>query len=99
MVGRVASGMAQLSYRQHRFPPAIIQHAIWPYLGFTLSYRDVEDVLAERRLDISYETGRYRLQKFGSMVARRLQGRRLRPSGRWHLDETVVRIAGKRMYL
>ena len=87
------------SYKRHRFPPAIIQHAIWPYPRFTLSYRDVEDVLAERRLDISYETGRYRLQKFGSMVARRLQGRRLRPSGRWHLDETVVRIAGKRMYL
>ena len=83
----------------HRFPPAIIQHAVWPYLGFTLSYREVEDVLAERRLDISYEAGRRRLQKFGSMVARRLQGRWPRPSGRWHLDEMVVRIAGKRMYL
>jgi putative transposase len=99
MVGRVASGMAQLSYRRHRFPPAIVQHAIWPYLRFTLSYRGVEDVLAERRLDISHETGRCRVQKFGSMVARRLQERRPRPSGRWHRDEMVARIAGKRTYL
>jgi transposase-like protein len=50
--------MAQLSYRRHRFPASIIQHAIWLYLRFTLSYRDVEDLLAERGLDISYETVR-----------------------------------------
>src|SRR6516162_1275139 len=91
--------MAQLSYRRHRFPPAIIQHAIWLYLRFTLSYRDVEDLLAERGLDISYETVRRWVLKFGPMVARRLRERRPRPSGRWHLDEMVVRIAGKRMYL
>jgi transposase-like protein len=48
--------MAELSYRRHRFPPAVIQHAVWLYLRFTLSYRDVEDLLAERGLDISYET-------------------------------------------
>jgi putative transposase len=91
--------MAQLSYRRHRFPPAIIQHAIWLYLRFTLSYRDVEDLLAERGLDISYETVRRWVLKFGPMVARRVRERRPRPSGRWHLDEMVVRIAGKRMYL
>ena len=50
--------MALLSYRRHRFPPEIIQHAIWLYLRFTLSYRDVEELLAERGLDISYETVR-----------------------------------------
>jgi transposase-like protein len=50
--------MALLSYRRHRFPRSIIQHAIWLYLRFTLSYRDVEDLLAERGLDISYETVR-----------------------------------------
>jgi hypothetical protein len=44
--------MAEISYRRHRFPPAIIQHAVWLYLRFTLSYRDVEDLLAERGLDI-----------------------------------------------
>jgi transposase-like protein len=49
--------MALLRYRRHRFPPAIIQRAIWLYLRFTLSYRDFEELLAERGLDISYETG------------------------------------------
>src|SRR3954447_1610692 len=48
--------MAEISYRRHRFPPVIIQHAVWLYLRFTLSYRDVEELLAERGLDISYET-------------------------------------------
>ena len=48
--------MMELSYRRHRFPPVVIQHAVWVYLRFTLSYRDVEDLLAERGLDISYET-------------------------------------------
>ena len=47
--------MDQLFHRRHRFPPSIIQHAIWLYLRFTLSYRDVEDLLAERGLEISYE--------------------------------------------
>ena len=46
--------MAEISYRRHRFPPVIIQHAVWLYLRFTLSYRDVEELLAERGLDISY---------------------------------------------
>src|ERR1700756_1573277 len=91
--------MAPLSYRRHRFPPEIIQHAIWLYLRFTLSYRDVEELLAERGLDISYETVRRWVLKFGPAIARRLRQRRPRPSNRWHLDEMVVRIAGKRMYL
>jgi putative transposase len=91
--------MVPLCYRRHRFPPEIIQHAIWLYLRFTLSYRDVEELLAERGLDISYETVRRWVLKFGPSIARRLRQRRPRPSDRWHLDEMVVRIAGKRMYL
>jgi putative transposase len=91
--------MTLLSYRRHRFPPSIIQHAIWLYLRFTLSYRDVEDLLAERGVDISYETVRRWVLKFGPLIARNLRRRRPRPSDRWHLDEMVVRIAGKRMYL
>ena len=91
--------MMELSYRRHRFPPVVIQHAVWLYLRFTLSYRDVEDLLAERGLDISYETIRSWVLKFGPVIARRLRRRRPRPSVRWHLDELVVRIAGKRMYL
>jgi transposase-like protein len=91
--------MALLSYRRHRFPPTLIQHAIWLYLRFTLSYRDVEEVLAQRGLDISYETVRRWVLKFGPLIARNLRQRRPRPSARWHLDEMVVRIAGRRMYL
>src|ERR1700740_348326 len=91
--------MAPLCYRRHRFPPEIIQHAIWLYLRFTLSYRDVEDLLAERGLDISYETVRTWVLEFGPVIARRLRQRRPGPSNRWHLDEMVVRIAGERMYL
>jgi putative transposase len=92
-------GMAELSYRRHRFPPVFIQHAVWLYLRFTLSYRDVEDLLAERGLDISYETVRSWVLKFRPVIAQRLRRRRPRPSDRWHLDEMVVRIAGERMYL
>src|SRR6202047_2150339 len=91
--------MDQLSYCRHRFPPAVIQHAIWLYLRFTLSYRDVEDLLAERGLEVSYETVRRWVLKFGSAFARRLRRCRPRPSDQWYLDEMVVRIAGKRMYL
>src|SRR5437763_8628983 len=91
--------MMELSYRRHRFPPVVIQHAVWLYLRFTLSYRDVEDLLAERGVDVSYETVRSWGLKFGPVIARRLRRRRPRPSDRWHLDEMVVRIAGKRMYL
>src|ERR1700720_2862554 len=57
--------MAPLCYRRHRFPPEMIQHAIWLYLRFTLSYRDVEELLAERGLEISYETVRRWVRKFG----------------------------------
>ena len=91
--------MAEISYRRRRFPPVIIQHAVWLYLRFTLSYRDVEELLAERGLDISYETVRCWVLKFGPVIARRLRRCRPRPSNRWHLDEMVVRIAGQRMYL
>ena len=79
--------MAEISYRRHRFPPVVIQHAVWLYLRFTLSYRDVEELLADRGLDISYETVRYWVLKFGPVIARRLRRCRPRTSNRWHLDE------------
>src|SRR5271163_1747576 len=94
----VASCMTDISYRGHRFPPIVIQH-VWLYLRFTLSYRDVEELLAERGLDVSYESVRSWVLKFGPMIARRLRRHRPRPSNCWHLDEMVVRIAGERMYL
>ena len=91
--------MCKISYRRHRFPPVIIQHAVWLYCRFTLSYRDVEDLLAERGLDISYETVRRWVLKFGRAYARRIRRRRPRPTERWHLDEMVVIIRGRRFYL
>jgi putative transposase len=91
--------MPPLRYHRHRFPSEIIQHAIWLYLRFTLSYRDVEELLAERGLDLSYETVRRWVLKFGPSIARGLRRRRPRPSNRWHLDEMVVRIGGQHMYL
>ena len=90
--------MAEISYRRHRFPPVIIQHAVWLYLRFTLSYRDVEELLAERGLDVSYETVRSWVLKFGPIIARRLR-RAVRGRAIAGLDEMIVRIAGKHMYL
>jgi putative transposase len=90
--------MLPISYRRHRFPSTLIQHAVWLYLRFTLSYRDVEELLAQRGLDLSYESVRCWVLKFGPLIARRLR-QRPRPSDYWHLDEMVVRVAGKRMYL
>src|SRR3954449_9140104 len=91
--------MDQVSYRRHRFPPPIIQHAIWLYLQFTLSYRDVEELLAERGLEVSYETVRRWVIKFGPVFARNLRRARPRPADTWHLDEMVVSVQGRRMYL
>jgi transposase-like protein len=91
--------MQPISYSGHRFPPQIIRHTIWLYLRFTLSLRDVEELLAERGLEISYETVRRWVRKFGPMYARNLRRLRPRPSSTWHLDEMVVSIGGQKMYL
>ena len=82
--------MAPLSYRRHRFPPEIIQHAIWLYLRFTLSYRDVEELLAERGLDVSYETVRRWVLKFGPLIARKLRQGRPRPRAQDRQDAAGV---------
>src|SRR5919205_1600230 len=91
--------MSTISYRGYRFPPEIIQRAVWFYLRFTLSFRDVEDLLAERGIIVSYETIRRWVAHFGPLVAANLRRRRCRPHATWHLDEMVVSIGGKRMYL
>src|SRR5215213_2886180 len=91
--------MQPISYARHQFPAEIIRHAVWLYLRFTLSFRDVEGLLAERGIEISYETVRRWVLKFGPLVARNLRRLRPRPTGRWHLDEMVITIQGKRMYL
>src|SRR5665254_17411 len=73
--------MDKLSYRCHRFPSIVIQQAVWLYFRFALSYRDVEDMLAERGIDVSYETVRRWALKFGTIIARKLRRGRPRPDG------------------
>ena len=90
--------MNEISYRRHRFPGVIIQHAVGLYFRFTPSHRDAEDLLAERGLDVSYETLRRWALRFGKADARRLRKARPRPDGRWHLDEAFISIGGKQMY-
>jgi transposase-like protein len=91
--------MRTISFTRHRFPPDIIRHAVWLYARFTLSYRDVEDLLAERGLDISYETVRRWFLKFGAPIARNLRHMRPTPSDYWHLDEMVIVIRRRRHWL
>ena len=91
--------MNKISYSRHRFPSEIIRYAVWLYFRFPLSYRDVEDLLTERGIDVSYETIRRWALKFGQAFARKLRKTRPRPDVRWHLDEVFVTINGKRSYL
>src|SRR5215218_2640770 len=87
--------MQPISYARHQFPAEIIRHAVWLYLRFTLSYRDVEELLAERGIETSYESIRRWVLKFGPAFARNLRRLRLRPTDTWHLDEMVARVGGK----
>ena len=91
--------MTRLTFKRHRFPRQIIQHAVWLYTRFTLSFRDVEEMLAERGIDVSNETIRRWFLKFGGKVAANLRRARPRPSDRWHLDEIVIRIGRRRFWL
>ena len=91
--------MHPVSFKRHRFPPDVIRLAVWLYFRFTLSFRDVEEMMAQRGVEASYETVRCWTLKFGRLFAQNLRRRRAAPSGRWHLDEMVVKIRGKRMWL
>jgi hypothetical protein len=91
--------MRPISFKRHRFPPEIIRHAIWLYARFTLSFRDVEELLAERGIDASYETVRRWFLKFGPSIAANIRRSRPRPSDHWHLDEMVISIRGGKYWL
>ena len=82
------------SYQRHRFPPAIIGHAVWLYFRFALSYRDVEELLAARGVIVTYETIRQWCRKFGQAYANEPRRRRSRPGDKWHLDEVFISING-----
>ena len=86
--------MKKISYRGYRFPSEIIQQAIWLYLRFTLSFRDVEDLLAERGIMVSYETVRRWVNHFGPLIAADLRKRRPKPHTIWHLDEVGSLLRG-----
>ena len=83
-----------LSYHGYRFPPDIISHAVWLYHRFGVSFRDVEDLLAQRGITVSYEAIRLWCLTFGSVYARRLKRRQGRLGDIWHLDEVFVTIQG-----
>ena len=87
------------SYHGYRFPTDIIAHAVWLYFRFSLSFRDVEDLLAQRGITVTYETIRQWTRTFGRAYARRLRHRRGQLGDTWHLDELFVTINGRRQYL
>jgi putative transposase len=87
------------SYRGYRYPVEIISHAVWLYFRFHLSLRDVEELLAERGVSVTYETIRAWCAKFGASYAAGLRRRRARPSDKWHLDEVQLKIKGQRHWL
>lgn len=89
----------QLSFKRHRFQAEVIRHAVWLYSRFTLSFRDVEEMMAQRGVDVRYETIRCWTIRFGPQIARNLKRKRPAPSPRWHLDVVVCSIGNKRMSL
>ena len=89
----------KISNKRHRFPPPIIAHVVWLYVRFNLSLREVEDLMLERGVDISYETIRRWIVKLGPLIAHVLRRRQPRPGDVWHLDEVVVKIAGRSYWL
>ena len=86
-------------YRGHRFPREVIAHAVRLYLRFALSFRDVEELLAERGIRVSYETVRRWVARFGSEYADELRRREGHRGRTWHLDEMLVRVGGWRHWL
>jgi putative transposase len=91
--------MTNISYSGYRFPPVIIQQAIWLYARFSLSFRDVEHLLAERGIIVSYETvGRW-VNDFGPKIDADLRKRRPKPHTTWHFDEVYLKIDDRLVYL
>ena len=86
-------------YSGHRYPAEIISHAVWLYYRFTLSFRDIEEILALRGIEVSYESIRYWCLKFGNRYAKRIRSRARRLGDTWYLDEVFISIRGERSYL
>ena len=86
-------------YKRHRFPPDIISYTVWLYYRFNLSHRDIEDLLAERGITVSYETIRLWCIKFGAKYARRLKRKHRGYGDTFYIDEVFVKTQGKQLYL
>jgi putative transposase len=87
------------TYRGYRFPAEIIGHAVWLYHRFPLSYREVEELLFERGITVSYESIRAWCATLGPLYARQLRRRQPRPGDKWHLDEVFIKVNGTMRYL
>ncbi|MFE7658595.1 IS6 family transposase [Streptomyces bottropensis] len=92
-------GAVSLSYKGHRYPVEVISHCVWLYHRFPLSFREVEELMLERGIVVSYETGRRWCAKFGPRYAGALRRRQLRSGDKWHLDEVYIKINGEQRYL
>ena len=90
---------SDLKYKRFRFPITVISQAIYLYNRFTLSYRDVPDLLFERGIIVSHQTIKKWNVRFGAMFADEIKKRRRKPTRRWHIDEAHCKIAGKKHYL
>src|SRR6476661_8481454 len=97
--GSVGVRTATASYKGHRYPVWSIGHCVWLYFRFSLSFREVEELMLARGVVVSYETIRRWCAKFGQAYANQLRRRRPRPGDKWHLDEVFIRINGKIHYL
>jgi putative transposase len=86
-------------YKGFRFPPEIIGHCVWLYFRFSLSFRDIEEIMAERGISMTYETIRQWCLKFGQQYANTLKYRSGKLGDKWHLDEVFLKINGKQHYL
>ena len=86
-------------YQRHRFPAEIISHCVWLYFRFCLSFRDIEEMMSRRGIQLSYESIRWWCLKFWQAYAKRIHSRSPRPGDRWHLDEVFLRINGEVQYL
>lgn len=82
-----------------RFPKSVIGYAVWAYHRFTMSFRDVEDLMASRGLSVSYETIRSWVRRFGPQIAAQIRLGRPSPADKWHLDEVVIAIKGRKHWL
>lgn len=87
------------AYFRHRFPAQIISHCVRLYFRFSLSFRDIEEMMAGRGVELTHETVRGWCLKFGGIYARRMRSRGPRPGERWHLDEVLLNIGGRPRYL